>query len=130
MLTMGISNIFLYITLYYLTPFHVLIINIFLCIGFNLITKISEQTLSYIFIINLCIYGLSIFVLFIFLEIIELDFCGLNINTKEQIQKRSLNKTMTESDKSLNDSSSTSNDEGENNINLSNLTYVGSDDIK
>ena len=121
MITMGISNIFLYITLFYLTPFHVLIINIFLCIGFNLITRIGEQSISFIFIINVCIYGLSIFVLFVFLEIIELEFCGLNINTKEEIQKRSLNKTTSYSDKSLNDSSSL-NDEGEKTINLNSIT--------
>ena len=47
-----------------------------------------------------------IYIIF-FLEIIEFNCCKLNVNTKEQIQERSLNKgdTTLISDKSINESS-------------------------
>ena len=124
---MGLSNIFLLITIFNLTPFHVLIIKIFLCIGFNLIIKIKEQDISYkVFIINLCIYFLSILVLFFFLEIIELDFCGLNKNTREKILERSLDKSnVFINDKSINGSNTDV--ENENNTESS-VTYSNSNE--
>ena len=122
MFTMGISNIFLYITLFYLTPFHVLIIKIFLCIGFNLIIKIGDTLLSYNFIINISIFVISIFVLFFFLEIIECECCGLNNNTKEKIQERTLDKNdALINENSINESSSKT--EGDNNTHSS-LSYT------
>ena len=55
-----------------------------------------------------------------FLEIIQLNFCNLNINTKDQIQERSLDKTNTFiSIKSINDSSTVSNASEENNTSSS-----------
>ena len=124
---MGLGNIFLLITIFNLTPFHVLIIKIFLCIGFNLIIKIKEQDMSYkVFIINLCIYFLSILVLFFFLEIIELDFCGLNKNTREKILERSLDKSnVFINDKSINGSNTDV--ENENNTESS-VTYSNSNE--
>ena len=110
----GLSNIFLYLTLSNLSPFHVLLTKILLCIEYNITTVILE--LKIVSIINICIYILSVFVLFFFLEIIQLNFCNLNMDTKDQIQERSLDKTNTFiSIKSINDSSSISNVSGENN---------------
>ena len=110
----GLSNIFLYLTLSNLSPFHVLLTKILLCIEYN-ITKVILE-LKVVSIINICIYILSVFVLFFFLEIIQLNFCNLNMDTKDQIQERSLDKTNTFiSIKSINDSSSISNVSGENN---------------
>ena len=110
----GLSNIFLYLTLSNLSPFHVLLTKILLCIEYNITTVILE--LKIVSIINICIYILSVFVLFFFLEIIQLNFCNLNMDTKDQIQERSLDKTNTFiSIKSINDSSSVSNVSGDNN---------------
>ena len=114
----GLSNIFLYLTLSDLSPFHVLLTKILLCIEYN-ITKVIME-LKIISIINICIYILSVLVLFFFLEIIQLNFCNLNINTKDQIQERSLDKTNTFiSIKSINDSSTVSNASEENNTSSS-----------
>ena len=79
-----------------------------------------------VFIINLCIYFLSILVLFFFLEIIELDFCGLNKNTREKILERSLDKSnVFINDKSINGSNTDV--ENENNTESS-VTYSNSNE--
>jgi hypothetical protein len=125
-ISFGLSNIFLLLTLNHLSPFHTLIPKIFFCVGYNLIIILKDNditNLSTIIIINICIYGLSIFVLFFFLEIIEFNCCKLNVNTKEQIQERSLNKgdTTLISDKSINESSVSIS--GENNNTRTSIPY-------
>ena len=125
-ISFGLSNIFLLLTLNHLSPFHTLIPKIFFYVGYNLIIILKDNdisNLSTIIIINICIYGLSIFVLFFFLEIIEFNCCKLNVNTKEQIQERSLNKgdTTLISDKSINESSVSIS--GENNNTRTSIPY-------
>ena len=108
----GLSNIFLLLTLNYLSPFHVLISKVLFCVGYNLSLIIKEKgkNLDTNSIINISIYGLSVFVLFIFVEIIQFSCCKLNINTKDKIQERSLDKanTLIASEKSINESLSIS----------------------
>ncbi len=109
MITHSASYIFLFITISNLSPFHVMLIKILISIEYNIVIVIFQ--LNYINIINLCIYGLSILVLFLFLEILQLNCCNLNKNTKDQIQERSKEKkdTLLSNDKSIDDSGSISN---------------------
>ena len=137
----GLNNIFLYLTIIYLSPYHYLMTKILLSFGVNIVFLIMFHiSIDYITIITLCIYALSFFILFIFLEIIELNFCDLNKNTKEQIIKRTLDKSNTfinktneagdeininNSNNSINDSSSVSYISSENN-NKSNFNNTNS----
>lgn len=115
----GLSNIFLLITISRLSPFHVCFSKVLLCVGLNLAKIIEERNTSIFSIITIFIFILSIFVLLFFLEIFEINCCNLNLNTKEQIQERCYDKTNTfisnQSNQSINDSSSVSNPSCENN---------------
>lgn len=113
----GLSNIFLLLTLNYISPIHVLTSKVLFCIGYNLsliikdIIKDKDKNLDINSIINISIYGLSVFVLLIFVEIIQFSCFKLNINTKDKIQERSLDKantTLISSEKSINESLSIS----------------------
>ena len=71
------------LTLAYFTPHHLLIC---LSISKFVVTSIDEESpLKYASIIP---FIFQFFSLMIFLEIIELNFCGLNKNSKRNIQKR------------------------------------------
>jgi hypothetical protein len=143
-IAVGLNNIFLFLTIIVLSPYHYLMTKILLSIGVNIVFMIMfKNSITYFTIITLCIYAFSLFILFIFLEIIELDFCDLNKNTKEQIIARTLDKSNTfivnktnacgdeininNSNNSINDSSSASYFSSENN-NKSNLNYTNSID--
>ena len=119
MIANGLSSIFFLITLNKLSPFHIMFIKILLSIEYNIVIVIIQFNI--LNIINLCIYGLSIFVLFFFLEILQINCCNLNKNTKDQIQARSLEKndTLLSNNKTIDDSSSitVSNQSGENSMN-------------
>ena len=77
-----------------------------------------EQYDSNIFV-NLLIqlmYCLKIFISFVFLEMIELNFCGLNENTKVNIQKRvDKENNLANIENNENDSSESNDEEGEEN---------------
>ena len=119
MIANGLSSIFFLITLNKLSPFHIMFIKILISIEYNIVIVIIQFNI--LNIINLCIYGLSIFVLFFFLEILQINCCNLNKNTKDQIQERSIEKndTLLSNNKTIDDSSSitVSNQSGENSIN-------------
>ena len=143
-IAVGLNNMFLFLTIIYLSPYHCLMTKILLSIGVNLVFMIMyTNAITYFTIITLCTYAFSLFILFIFLEIIELNFCDLNKNTKEQITARTLDKSNTfiadktnacgdeininNSNNSINDSSSASYFSSENN-NKSNLNFTNSSD--
>ena len=143
-IAVGLNNIFLFLTIIDLSPYHYLMTKILLSIGVNIVFMIMfKNAITYFTIITMCIYAFSLFILFIFLEIIELDFCDLNKNTKEQIKARTLDKSNTfiadkknacgdeininNSNNSINDSSSASYFSSENN-NKSNLNFTNSSD--
>jgi len=95
-ISVGLNNIFLFLTIIFLSPYHYLMTKILLSIGVSIVFMIMFNNLiSYFSIISLFIYAFSLFILFIFLEIIELNFCNLNKNTKEQITARTLDKSNT-----------------------------------
>ena len=73
--------------LYYFTPDFILIIFQFACFTKNLSLTIDN---SYFWILCICAFLniIQIFFLLIYLEIIELNFCGLNKNTKRNIDLR------------------------------------------
>ena len=112
----GLSNVFFLITTSRLSPFHTLFTKVLLCVGFNLVQIFKKKNISIFTNITFFIFILSIFVLLFFLEIIEINCCNLNLNTKEKIKERCYDKTNTFiSDQSINDTSSASNVSCENN---------------
>lgn len=75
----GVYNILQLLTIKYLTQSHVLITYIMLAIYYSILTKFQEiETTSLTLIFSLVFYIVGFFVLFIFLEIILLNFCGIN----------------------------------------------------
>ena len=76
----GVYNILQLLTIKYLTQSHVLITYIMLAIYYSILTKFQEiETTSLTLIFSFVFYILvGFFVLFIFLEIILLNFCGIN----------------------------------------------------
>ena len=75
----GVYNILQLLTIKYLTQSHVLITYIMLAIYYSILTKIQEiETTSLTLIFSFVFYIVGFFVLFIFLEIILLNFCGIN----------------------------------------------------
>ena len=70
------------------TPFHIFLLNILseIIIGFIIETYTSE---TYYITILYCIFIIiCIFMVLVFIEIIQLNFCGLSIMTKKNIEKR------------------------------------------
>lgn len=82
----SIFYIFYYQIIFHFSPLHILIyyITAEFILNFNII--LDNETI--IILILILIYILSIFSFLIFLEIIELKFCGLNKNTRRNIIKR------------------------------------------
>ena len=75
----GVYNILQLLTIKYLTQSHVLITYIMLAIYYSILTKFQEiETTSLTLIFSFVFYIVGFFVLFIFLEIILLNFCGIN----------------------------------------------------
>ena len=83
-ITYGISEILINYTLDNFTIFHILIIFEL----FNFIYDIFENIKDIKYISLIFFDVLQIILIFIFLEIIELNFWGLNINTKKNILER------------------------------------------
>ena len=75
----GVYNILQLLTIKYLTQSHVLITYIMLAIYYSILTKFQEiETTSLTLIFSFVFYIVGFFVLFIFLEIILLNFWGIN----------------------------------------------------
>ena len=75
----GVYNILQLLTIKYLTQSHVLITYIMLAIYYSILTKFQEiETTSLTLIFSFVFYIVGFFVLFIFLEIILINFCGIN----------------------------------------------------
>ena len=69
------------------TVFHIIILTIFKVLIFNIIKIISDYN-PYELIIIIVTTSFEIFGIFVFIEIIELNFCGLNLNLKMNIMNR------------------------------------------
>jgi hypothetical protein len=86
----GLYNIFQFITIKYLSPNHVLITQIMLAIYLTVINKITEGGITLLsFILSIVIHVLCFITLLIFIEIIQLNFCGINKDTVLHIGLRS-----------------------------------------
>ena len=102
-----ILNIF---TIYYLTPNHMLLIYIVGKFIENAISAEENIAINYI----LFVFLLISFILYV--EIFELDFCGINRNTKQSIESRALNESV-DNNKLLSKISSSTNEEGDEDFN-------------
>ena len=71
-------------TVYYFSPDYILIITILANISENIKICISLRRFNIFLLLNI----IQIFALLIYLEILELNFCGLNKNTKRNIHLR------------------------------------------
>jgi hypothetical protein len=75
----GVYNILQLLTIKYLTQNHVLITYIMLAIYYSILTKFQDiETSSLTLTFSFIFYIVCFFVLFIFLEIIQLNFWGIN----------------------------------------------------
>ena len=87
MIIVGLINILTILTIKYYTPCHVIIILIFgriLILIENFFVNIELYN-----IISLIIMALTFFILLIYTEIVILNFCDIQKNTKQNIEKRS-----------------------------------------
>ena len=74
-------------TVYYFSPDYILIITLLASISENIRICISLKRFNILLLLNI----IQIFDLLIYLEILELNFCGLNKNTRRNIHLRSEN---------------------------------------
>ena len=77
-------------TLFYFTPEYILISLEFSRLTNLLIDKSSEENHTHEYLYFIILFIFQIFCLLIYLEIIELNFCGLNWNTRKNIGNRGL----------------------------------------
>lgn len=80
-----IYNIFLLITMRDYTTFHILI-SIIISEMQPFVEDVKK--IGWDFLIIFLVFNLILFLLLIFIEVFELNFCGLQNNTKNNIQKR------------------------------------------
>ena len=86
----GLYNILQFVTIKYLSPYHTLITQIILALYMTVINKITGEDISlYTFIFAVVFHIICFLVLFIFLEILQLNFCGISKDTKLHISLRS-----------------------------------------
>ena len=88
MLLTGCYNIFQFLTIKNLSPSHSLITQILLAFFCSLMNKLFMEMKDITWIISITVHSVCIVTLFIFLEVIELKFCGIDKNTKHNISKR------------------------------------------
>ena len=70
------------------TLLHIIVLFIFIRLVNNTF-DLFENFAYYQLIINIITFAIEIFFLFVLFEIIELNFCGLNVNLKKNIRNRS-----------------------------------------
>lgn len=86
----GIYNILQFVTIKFLSPYHALITQIILALYMTVINKITGEKISlHTFIFAVAFHIICFLVLFIFLEILQLNFCGISKDTKLHIGLRS-----------------------------------------
>ena len=86
----GLYNILQFVIIKYLSPNHTLIAQLVLAMYMTIITKFMKGKISDItFIFAIVFHVICFFTLLIFLEIIQLNFCGINRDTKLHIGLRS-----------------------------------------
>ena len=85
----GIDYIFINIIMYNYTTYHILIIFTLEQFTNRIITLIRDDEESEA-ILQSIFFSLEFIFILIFLEIIELNFCGLNINLKRNIEERAI----------------------------------------
>ena len=74
------------LVVYYFSPDYILIITLLASISETITFSISNKQFYYI---NILLHIIQIFFMMIYLEILELNFCGLNKNTRRNIHLRS-----------------------------------------
>ena len=123
-INIGYINISLVLTIKYFTPYHSMII---LIIGRMILT--IEKLFSEIDLYNIIYIIILIFIFFgliVYLEIIELNFCGIQKNTKDNIEKRGDIDTLLADENSSRNSSDITLSE-ENDINKNKIVNNGND---
>jgi hypothetical protein len=123
-INIGYINISIILTIKYFTPYHSMIIVI---IGRMILT--IEKLFSGIDLYNIIYIILLIFIFFgllIYVEIIELNFCGIQKYTKDNIEKRGDIDTLL-ADKNSSRNSSTITLSEENDINNNKIVNIGND---
>ena len=75
----GVNNILQLLTIKYLSQNHVLITYVLLAIYYSILIKFQDieiKTLTFVF--SIIFYIIGFFIIFIYLEIIQLNFCGIS----------------------------------------------------
>lgn len=89
MIILSLINILTLLTIKYFTPFHSIIILIIGRINFT-IDKFIDGNSKLEDIIHIILFIFILFGLLIYFEIIILNFCGIQTNTKDNIEKRGI----------------------------------------
>ena len=80
----GLEHFIKFYTMYTFSAFHYILISTFgeiIQFGYKMILNFDTTDL----IVNLVTYSVEIFAVLVFIETIELNFCGLNMNLKKNI---------------------------------------------
>ena len=85
---MGLYNIFQFITIKNLSPNHALITQIMLAFYCSIMSVLNTKMEKQTCFISIAVHSLCIFILLIFLEIIEIKCCGLDRDTAHNIINR------------------------------------------
>lgn len=88
MLLTGFHNILQFLTIKHLSPSHTLITQIMLSFFCSIMNLLFTEMKTITCFISLVFHSICIIVLLIFLEVIELKFCGIDKDTKHNINKR------------------------------------------
>ena len=115
----------IFIILDILTPFHILLQNIFSDIINGFIAQTYNSDKAYIPIIYCHLIIISIFMILVFIEIIQLNFCGLSTFTKKNIEERA--KLDADLSKEMDNIDNVSNIQG---IGSKKISFVNTEDYK
>ena len=105
----GLEHFIKFYTMYTFSAFHYILISTFgeiIQFGYKMILNFDTTDL----IVNLVTYSVEIFAVLVFIETIELNFCGLNMNLKKNIIFRAdnelylINKSRTENEDNISES--------------------------
>jgi len=105
----GLEHFIKFYTMYTFSAFHYILISTFgeiIQFGYKMILNFDTTNL----IVNLVTYSVEIFAVLVFIETIELNFCGLNMNLKKNIIFRAdnelylINKSRTENEDNISES--------------------------
>lgn len=88
MILTGLHNIFQFLTIKHLSPNHVLITQIMLAFYCSIMNVIIVNMDTITIIISMVFHSICVVVFLIFLEIIELQCCGMDYDTIHNINKR------------------------------------------